>query len=47
MHAALAERAGVNRVTVAEIEAGRKQGSVTTLCALSGAHNVTLNDLAE
>ena len=45
--AALAERAGVNRVTVAEIEPGRKQGSVATLRALAGALGVTLDDLAE
>lgn len=45
--AALAEKSGVNRVTVAEIETGRKQGSVTTLRALASALNVTLDDLAE
>jgi mRNA interferase RelE/StbE len=45
--AALAERAGVNRVTVAEIETGRKQGSVATLRALAMALGVTLDDLAE
>lgn len=45
--AALAEKAGVNRVTVAEIETGRKQGSVATLRALAGALDVTLDDLAE
>lgn len=44
--AALADRAGVNRVTVAEIETGRKQGSVATLRALAGALGVTLDDLA-
>ncbi len=43
---ALAERAGVNRVTVAEIETGRKQGSLATLRALANALNVTLDDLA-
>ena len=43
----LAERAGVNRVTVAEIETGRKKGSVATLCALAVALDVTLDDLAE
>tara|TARA_R110000868_G_scaffold28971_10_gene107785 strand:+ start:329 stop:526 length:198 start_codon:yes stop_codon:yes gene_type:complete len=31
--AALAERAGVNRVTIAEIETGRKQGSVGSVPA--------------
>lgn len=44
--AALAERAKVNRVTVAELETGRKQGSLTTLRALAHALNVTLDDLA-
>lgn len=44
--AALAERAGVNRVTVAEIETGRKQGSVSSLRALAVALNVTVDDLA-
>jgi DNA-binding XRE family transcriptional regulator len=45
--ATLAERAGVNRVTVAEIETGRKQGSVASLRALAGALDVTLDDLME
>ncbi len=45
--AALAEKAGVNRVTVAEIETGRKQGSVATLRALAGALSVSLDDLTE
>ena len=44
--AALAEKAGVNRVTVAELKTGRKQGSLTTLRALADALNVTLDDLA-
>ena len=44
--AALAERAKVNRVTVAELETGRKQGSLATLRALAEALNVTLDDLA-
>lgn len=43
--AALAEKAGVNRVTVAEIETGRKQGSIATLRALAGALRVSLDDL--
>lgn len=43
---ALAEQSGVNRVTVAEIETGRKQGSVSTLRALADALGVTLDDLA-
>lgn len=45
--AALAAKAGVNRVTVAEIETGRKQGSVTSLRALASALDVALDDLAE
>ncbi|MCC5972342.1 MAG: helix-turn-helix transcriptional regulator [Pararhodobacter sp.] len=44
--AALADKAGVSRVTVAEIETGRKQGSVATLRALAGALEVALDDLA-
>ena len=45
--AELAAKAGVNRVTVAEIETGRKQGSVATLRALAGALGISLDDLAE
>jgi DNA-binding XRE family transcriptional regulator len=44
--AALAESSGVNRVTVAEIETGRKQGSIATLRALANALGVSLDDLA-
>ncbi|MFO8127067.1 helix-turn-helix transcriptional regulator [Yoonia sp.] len=44
--AALAEKAGVNRVTVAEIETDRKQGSVATLRALADALEIALDDLA-
>lgn len=44
--AALAEKAGVNRVTVAELETGRKQGSVATLRRLADALDVKLDDLA-
>lgn len=44
--AAVADLAGVNRVTIAEIETGRKKGSVSTLRALAVALNVTLDDLA-
>lgn len=44
---ALAEKAGENRVTVAEMETGRKRGSVTTLRALANALGVSLDDLAE
>jgi DNA-binding XRE family transcriptional regulator len=42
---ALAGRSGVNRVTVAEIETGRKRGSVATLRKLAGALGVTVDDL--
>lgn len=45
--ATLAERAGVNRVTVAEIETGRKHGSVASLRALADALDVTMDDLME
>jgi len=42
---ALAERSGVNRVQIADIEAGRKTGSVATLRALADALGATLEDL--
>lgn len=42
---ALAQSAGVNRVTVAEIETGRKQGSVATLRKLAGALGVAVDEL--
>lgn len=45
--AALAEKAGVNRVTIAEIETGRKHGSVATLRRLADALGITLDDLAD
>ena len=45
--AALAEKAGVHRVTVAEIETGRKKGSIATLRALAVALDVSVDDLAE
>ena len=43
--ATLAAMAGVNRVTVAEIETGRKSGSVATLRRLAAALNVMVDDL--
>ncbi len=43
---ALAEKSGVNRVTIAEIEAGQKIGSVNTLRALADALGVRMDDLA-
>ncbi len=42
---ALAQSASVNRVTVAEIEIGRKQGSVATLRKLADALGVAMDDL--
>ena len=42
---ALAETSGVNRVQIAEIEAGRKSGSVETLKKLADALGVTVDDL--
>ena len=43
--ARLAELAGVHRVTVAEIETGRKNGSVATLRAIATALGVGMDDL--
>jgi len=43
--ATLAKQAGVNRVTVAEIETGRKQGSVATLRALANSLGVSLDEI--
>lgn len=42
---ALAERSGVNRVQIADIEAGRKTGSVQTLQKLAAALGVAVDDL--
>lgn len=41
----LSERSGVNRVQIADIEAGRKSGSVDTVCKLAAALSVTVDDL--
>ena len=41
----LAAHAGVSQATVAEIETGRKKGSVGTLKAIAGALQVDLDDL--
>ena len=41
----LAGLSGVNRVTVAEIEIGRKQGSVATLRKLASALDMKVDDL--
>ena len=43
--ASLAAAAEVNRVQIAEIEAGRKTGSVETLRRLASALGVTIDDL--
>lgn len=43
--AGLSERSGVNRVQIADIEAGRKTGSVATLKALAQALDVAIDDL--
>lgn len=45
--ASLAKQAGVNRVTVAEIETGRKQGSVATLRALATSLGISLDDIPQ
>lgn len=44
--AALGEKASVNRVQIADIEAGRKTGSVETLKKLALALGIGLDDLA-
>jgi len=44
--AALAERSGVNRVQITNIESGAKTGSVETLRKLAEALGVALDDLA-
>ncbi len=41
----LAEHSGVNRVQIADIEAGRKSGSVQTLRKLAEALGVMIDDL--
>ncbi len=41
----LARNSGVNRVQIADIEAGRKTGSVETLRKLADALDVTVDDL--
>ncbi len=42
---ALADAANVNRVLIAQIEKGRKTGSVDTLKALAGALEIAVDDL--
>ncbi|RDE09460.1 helix-turn-helix transcriptional regulator [Pelagibacterium lacus] len=44
--AALAERSGVNRVQIADIESGRKSGSIATIRKLAQALGVAMDDLA-
>jgi mRNA interferase RelE/StbE len=41
----LADKAGVNRVQIADIEAGRKTGSVETVRKLADALRVVIDDL--
>ncbi len=41
----LAEASGVNRVQIADIEAGRKSGSIDTIRKLAAALNVMVDDL--
>lgn len=41
----LAERSGVNRVQIADIEAGRSTGSVATIRKLAEALGVTIDNL--
>ncbi|WP_062227425.1 helix-turn-helix transcriptional regulator [Aureimonas frigidaquae] len=43
--AQLSESSGVNRVQIADIEAGRKSGSVDTIRKLAGALSVRIDDL--
>lgn len=43
--AGLAERSGVNRVQIADIEGGRKSGSVDTIRKLADALSVSVDDL--
>ena len=43
--AALGERAGVNRVQIADIEAGRKSGSVGTIKKLADVLGLSVDDL--
>ncbi|WP_332693704.1 helix-turn-helix transcriptional regulator [Devosia sp.] len=42
---ALSAAAGVNRVQIADIEAGRKSGSIDTVRKLAAALRVTIDDL--
>lgn len=41
----LFEKSGVNRVQIADIEAGRKSGSVETIRKLADALEVAMDDL--
>lgn len=42
----LARRSGINRVVIADVEAGRKGGSLATFKAVADALGVTIDDLA-
>ena len=41
----LADRAGVNRVQIIDIEKGKSNGSIATMKKLAGALDVTLDDI--
>lgn len=43
--AELGARSGINRVFIAEIESGRKSGSIETIRKLADALSVTIDDL--
>jgi len=43
--AELGVRSGINRVLIAEIESGRKSGSIETIRKLADALSVTIDDL--
>ena len=43
--AALGDRAGVNRVQIADIEAGRRSGSIETVRKLAEALRINMDDL--
>ncbi len=42
---ALADKCGVSKTTISELETGRKQGSLKTLSAIAEALNVDIDDL--
>lgn len=44
---ALAQKSGVNRIQILDIESGRKRGSIDTLVKLARALDVTIDDLVD